>query len=163
MILLDLTFINSRSPYTVWKGEGFYSFYSEYGILYSVEFEKDYFGGNPVYWFNLTNRSSKASPNDRNVQATIVCIIEEFFRSNTDVILYMCDTADNQQAMRARLFSRWFNTYEAKQSYIMKTAIVETEGQQDFVVLIVSPRHPHAKLIAELFDAEVSALKAHKP
>ena len=39
---------------------------------------------------------------------SVVRIIIEFFRANPDILLYMCDNANNQQAQRNRLFLRWF-------------------------------------------------------
>ena len=159
---LDLSIVNRHSPYTVFQEEHAYYFWTAYDILYMVTFEEDAFGGNDVFWFNLANLSRKNSPGDRKVQDTIVCVIEEFFRMNRDVLLYLCDTANDQQAMRARLFSRWFNSYEAKQKYILRSDIVEAEGQTDYVALIVSRENPYAEQIVQLFEAEIKIFKENK-
>ncbi|WP_219817613.1 DUF6169 family protein [Xylanibacter ruminicola] len=42
--------------------------------------------------------SQEKSPGDIKIQKTIICIIEEFFRKNPDILLYMCSTEDNHQA-----------------------------------------------------------------
>lgn len=160
---LDISFVLEHSPYSVWQDGEVYNFITDYGILYSVTFEREYSIRVPAYWFNLTNLSGKNSPNDRNVQATIICLIEAFFKANTDVLLYMCDTADNQQAIRARLFMRWFNSYEAKDHYIIRSVVVKTENKEDYVALIIPRVHPYAELISELFDAEVMMYQQNKP
>ena len=56
----------------------------------------------------------------------------------------MCDSANNQQAMRARLFMRWFERYDAKKDYIIRSTTMQTEDQEDFITMIVPRRHPSA-------------------
>lgn len=160
---LNLSRVNAHSPYKLEVEGDSYLFYTDYDILYSVTFDKEEGINYPAYWFNLTNLSGMNSPRDRKIQYTVICIIEEFFRSNEDVLLYMCDTADNQQSMRARLFMRWFESYESKERYITRSAVVVTENQPDYIVLIVERSHPHAELITELFDAEIAAFRQYKP
>ena len=82
---LDINHISILAPYKVLKDEGEYLFETDHGILYAVEFkEEPMFGSLTAYWFNLVNRSQKASPNDVKIRATVTCIIEEFFRANPD-------------------------------------------------------------------------------
>ena len=103
---LNLERINEYAPYKVELIEGQYLFETDNGILYGVSDPEDMPGGLNSYWFNLANRSHKASPNDWKIRSTIIFIIEEFFHQNPDILLYMCDNANNQQAMRNRLFLR---------------------------------------------------------
>ena len=44
------------------------------------------------------------SPSDAAVRETIICIIEEFFLSSPNIMLYICETGDERQAQRTRLF-----------------------------------------------------------
>lgn len=100
MIQLDLTRLNFRSPYQVWEGERGYCFKTDHGIFYTVEFDPEESGLDIIaYWFNLTNNSHKSSPNDVKTRETVFCIIEEFFRVNPDILLYMCESGDGQQAL----------------------------------------------------------------
>ena len=111
---LDLEAINNRSPYDVHSVGDQYVFVTDTGIEYHVDFELD---SNPyytAYWFNLANPEQQKSPGDKKIPQTVICIIEEFFRQNPDIMLYMCSTANNQQAQRARLFLRWFNGHTIK-------------------------------------------------
>ena len=115
---LDTERINEYAPYKVEMESGQYIFETDHNILYGVSFDEDMMPGSlKAYWFNLTNHSQKASPRDSKIRATVILIIEEFFRSNPDILLYMCDSADNQQAQRSRLFLHWFNAYGQQADY----------------------------------------------
>lgn len=105
MKTLDLKVINNHAPYKVILTEDGYEFDTEHGIHYVVSFDREIISDNLLaYWFNLSNRNNKTSPNDKKVRLNIIIIIEEFCRNNPDILLYICDNANNQQAMRSRLF-----------------------------------------------------------
>lgn len=160
---LDLLRINYRSPYQVWADERGYSFRTDFGVFYSVEFDPEDSGLDVVaYWFNLTNNSHKSSPNDVKIRDTVFCIIEEFFRVNPDILLYICESGDGHQAMRARLFLRWFNQYNKAGRFIIKTAEVDADMTTDYIALILQRTHPAFDDIVELFDSEISMFKRNK-
>lgn len=159
---LDLSQINVLAPYPVWYEEGEILFKTDYNILYSVAFELDDVLSLKAYWFRITNRSAKKSPSDKKVQQTIIHIIEEFFQKNPDILLYMCDTANEQQAQRDRLFLRWFNAYEQKKKYVIKSAVVMDEGEANYVSLIVPVIHPQLEAIINTFDREISMFQNNK-
>ena len=77
---LDVDRINESSPYLVGYLSGRqFTFVTDYGVEYSVDFDND---NNPyftAYLFNLTNRNHKRSPGDKKIAETVICIIEEFF------------------------------------------------------------------------------------
>ena len=109
MTPLDQAFLSRLAPYAVVLIGDEYCFRTDFGVDYAVAFNPEpSFGGLPAYWFDLSNRSGKASPNDPKVRETVIRIIIEFFRANPDILLYMCDNANDQQAQRNRLFLRWF-------------------------------------------------------
>ena len=105
MNTLNLTRINFNSPYRVWQtSEGDYNFESDFGVLYRISFRiEQTIWQEGAYEFSIINQNRKASPNDKKLRDTIICIIEEFFISNPDILLYQCETGDNRQAMRERL------------------------------------------------------------
>ena len=150
------------APYPVWYEGNELLFKTDYNILYSVSFEQDDMIGLIAYWFRITNRSGKKSPNDRKIQKTIIHIIEEFFRTNPEILLYICDTANEQQAQRDRLFLRWFNGYEQKKRYVIKTAVVMDEGEPNYVSLIVPATHPLLDNIITTFNSEISMFQNNK-
>mgnify|MGYP006916224540 CR=1 FL=1 len=117
---LDVNYINIFSDYTVWaEGENLY-FVTDYDIKYLVCFDKEETPRFDAYWFSLANMNQKESPRDAKVAQTVLCIIEEFFRTNPDIMLYMCSTVGNQQAQRARLFSFWFKKQVSKSAITLK-------------------------------------------
>ena len=149
---LNIDIINTYSPYTVWTKGDEYLFTTDYGIEYSVSFDnEDNFEFNS-YWLNLTNLSHQKSPGDVKIAQTVICIIEEFFRQNPDILLYLCSTDRGQQAQRSRLFLRWFNGYEQQKKYMIKSAEVKGDGISEYISLIAMNCHPKIAEISEAFD-----------
>lgn len=164
MIELDLTRVNELAPYKLELVHGQYLFETDFGIQYSVSFEPEPLeNGLSAYWFNLSNRSGKASPGDRKIRATIIFIIEEFFRQNPDILLYMCDSANEQQAMRSRLFLRWFDAYGQQADYYSRTEMILDEDEENYIAIIVRRDHPRFQEIVDFFDEQVMMFRANKP
>lgn len=159
---LNLSQINILAPYPVWYEGAELLFKTDHNILYSAAFELDDMLNIKAYWFRITNRSGKKSPNDKKVQQTIIHIIEEFFRTNPDILLYICDNANEQQAQRDRLFLRWFNAYEQKKKYVIRTAVVIDEDISNYVALIVPTAHHLLSDILSTFDNEISMFQNNK-
>ena len=161
---LDTNRICHYAPYKVWQDGEELRFETEHDILYAVNFEPENMLANiPAYWFGLFNRSNKPSPNDVKIRATVTCILEEFFRVNPDILLYLCDTASNQQAIRSRLFLRWFNAYAKQQNFFIRTDVVLDEGEENYITIIVQRTHPQLMTIISTFDSVMKQFKAEKP
>ena len=105
-------------------------------------------------------RLERTSPSDEKVKRTIISIIEEFFRNNADILLYICETGDNKQAMRNRLFVRWFNEYDFQQSYVLRTAMIKDGKVENFAAIIVQRSHPDLKSILQTFDETIAYFKS---
>lgn len=161
MKALDINRININAPYKVWSDDKRLRFESDHGIKYHVDFEQD---SNPyfmAYWFNLANPQHQKSPGDVKIAQTVICIIEEFFRVNPEVLLYMCSTDNGQQAQRARLFLRWFNGYEQQKRYAIKSYDVrstDAEGKptKEYVALIIQRTNSRLDEIIARFDSEIA-------
>lgn len=87
----------------------------------------------------------------------------EFFRANPDIMLYMCDSANDQQAQRNRLFLRWFMGAEQSKLFFIKTAQVTDEGTENFIAIIVPRQHQYLDDIIARFDAEIAMFQSNKP
>lgn len=165
---LDITRINIYSPYKIWSDGDIYRFETDHGIKYLVDFDLD---ANPyytAYWFNLSNPEHTKSPGDKKIAQTVVCIIEEFFRVNPNVLLYMCSTDNDQQAQRARLFLRWFNGAEQQQKYVIVATEVKGEIKKgkrltEYIAMIVPRNHPKLDEIIDRFNEEVKMFNEFKP
>lgn len=163
MNALNLSRLNTLSPYMVIPYHNEYLFRSDYGIEYVVGFKtEDIFNPIPAYWFDLSNRSQKASPNDAKVRETVICIILEFFQENPDIMLYMCDSANDQQAQRNRLFLRWFSGAKQSQQFFIKTDVIVDEGMENFIAIIVPRQHPYLEEIVSRYNAEIEMFKSSK-
>ena len=155
--------INENSPYDVEYDDELLVFTTQYGLTYAVDFDDD---ANPyfsAYWLNLRNVYGQASPSDKKVAQTLICIIEEFFRQNSDVLLYICSSADGHQAQRARLFMRCFNGAEQQKLYVSRTIEVKGEGKIEYVALLAQRNHPDIDNILLRFDEETAMFNEMKP
>ena len=149
MINLNIERINEYSPYKVEMEAGQYIFETDHNILYGVSFDEDTMPGSlKAYWFN---------------RSTVIFIIEEFFRSNPDILLYMCDSADNQQAQRSRLFLHWFNAYGQQAEYYTCTEMVKDGDEENYIALIVKRDHPQFQMAIDLFNKQIGMFRANKP
>lgn len=164
MNTLNLTRINLNSPYRVWQtSEGDYNFESDFGVLYRISFRiEQTIWQEGAYEFSIINQNRKSSPNDKKLRDTIICIIEEFFTSNPDILLYQCETGDNRQAMRERLFLRWFREYDRSDRYYIKVSEIIAEKVANYTAMIVQKDNPHLDEIIRDFDEFVGFFK-NKP
>jgi len=164
MVKLNLERINEFAPYKVEFESGQYLFETDNNILYSISFDEDSMPqGLKAYWFNLTNHSQKASPRDSKIRTTVILIIEEFFQSNPDILLYMCDSANNQQAQRSRLFLYWFSAYGKQKEYYTCTEMVKDEDEENYISIIVKKSHPQLNAIINLFNKQIEMFRMNKP
>lgn len=84
-LLLSLKHINENSSYPVeFAGEdGFYQFFTDGGVHYSVGFmEDDILLSRNSYQLIIANINNHKSPRDRKVRDTIIAIVDEFFRNS---------------------------------------------------------------------------------
>lgn len=116
MTQLNVDTVNIFSPYSIWVRGDEYVFTTDNGIEYSVTFDEEDNFEYKAYWFNLTNLSHHKSPGDVKIAQTVICIIEEFFRQNPNILLYLCSTDGGQQAQRSRLFLRWFKDTSSRKN-----------------------------------------------
>lgn len=158
---LDLNRLNVRSPYSVWQvGAGAYGFKTTHGVLCRIVFTPDQtIWQEGAYEFSILNENQKSSPGDKQLRDTVFYIIEEFFASNPEILLYQCETGDNRQAMRDRLFLRWFSEYEHSDQYYIKVAEIVAEGISNFAAVIVQRNNPDIENIINDFDNFVGFFK----
>ena len=159
---LNLENINRLSPYHVTLTEGasfIFYFYTDFGVDYEVVIKpNDVFIPSGAYALDIINIWNQTSPGDPKFKQTLMTIIEEFFRKNNDVLLYVTETKDAKQASRNRLFVRWFNTYERRERFFIKTAEGKMEGQMNFMAIISRRDNPRLQEAIEEFDDTISFL-----
>lgn len=120
MNTLSLENINNHAPYGVrHREDNFYSFYFEtdFGLKYTISFMlENSFVQSGAFQFCINVEGAGRSPGDVKLRQTVFAIIEEFFAVNgKEAMLYLCETGDEKEGLRNRLFIRWFNTYEHRE------------------------------------------------
>ena len=161
---LDISRVNALAPYKIWEQEDGLNFETDFGLRYAIDFDVDTNPFYTAYWFNLKNKGFAISPSDKKIEQTVVCVIDEFFRQNPDILLYMCSTADGKQAQRARLFLRWFNGAEQQKRYALRSVEVRGENsRKEYVALIVQRSNPNLDEILAIFDEETAMFNELKP
>lgn len=158
-LLIDA--INEISPYEVQKiSEMRYSFQTDYDVSYIVGFDKDESVWEDIaYQLYVLNVNRHASPNDLKVRDTIICIVKVFFRQNISVLSYICETGDEKQSARNRLFVRWVSKSFSTGDYYFKSAMVVAEGIENYVAILVERNNPDIEIIAKDFDEFVSQMR----
>ena len=156
--LLSLKRINENSSYPVeTTGEdGFYQFFTDGGVHYSVGFmEDDILLSQNSHQLIIANINNHKSPRDHKVRDTIIAIVDEFFRNNNSTLLYISETGDSKQSMRSRLFEYWFSTYNRKALFTMiSSSIVDEEGVVNFATIILRNDNPNlSEIIAEFTES----------
>ena len=163
MNTLRLENINLHAPYKVMQDperlNNFY-FVSDSGTRFDVDFTvNEAIIPSGAYEFGITNKQFKSSPHDTKLRLTIFAIIEEFFDVNgEDTMLYLAETGDRKQAFRNRLFVRWFNIYERREYFYMKTAEGKMDGVMNFLAIISRKDNPHLPQAIAEFDETISFL-----
>ena len=139
-------------------------FFTDGGVHYSVGFmEDDVLLSKNSYQLIIANINNHKSPRDRKVRDTIVSIVDEFFRCNNSTLLYICETGDNKQRMRSRLFEYWFSTYNRKALFTMiSSSIVDAEGVVNFATIILRNDNPELSEIIVEFTESIQLL-SQKP
>jgi len=90
-----------------------FTFITKHGLNYYVafkkmEFENNYFQN--LYSIDFWEVDNKKFTKDNAIEATIIEIIFDFFKLYPNVLLhYVCDSMDNKQNFRSKLFDNWYN------------------------------------------------------
>ena len=162
MNTLNLENINSKSPYNVTQRVDtpcVLSFYTDFGVEYEIVIKSnDIFIPSGAYVLDIINVWHQTSPGDPKFRQTLMAIVEEFFRQNNDVMLYVTETKDKKQASRNRLFVRWLNTYEYRDQYVIKTAEGKMNNQLNFLAIILRKDNPRLQQAFEEFDETIAFL-----
>lgn len=153
---LDIERINAVCPYplTATRRPLFYNFITDFGVDYTVGFTpSNLLPKVEAYEFVLTNPGNRKSPRDPKLRQTILALVYEFFRKREAVMLYLCETGDNRQKHRSRLFESWFRSSGSQTTFAFLSAqIPDEEGIPNYVALIVRPDHPRFAFIAQQFS-----------
>ena len=101
--------------YTYYKEEGTYplfTFTTDNNLTYYVAFRDMEQKGYPLenlYSIDFHKVEEGKTQKDKKISLTILQIIFDFILENESLIIYyLCDSMDNKQTYREKLFSKWF-------------------------------------------------------
>lgn len=149
--------INRTSPCKIEKLNDYaFIFHTSTNVVYYVSFKEDMeIAGLISYQFIIERKSGKQG-HDEDVKYSIIAIINEFFAKNNDILLYICDTSDGREAIRNRLFVRWFKESDNNDMFEIRTANAVVEGEGMFFAIIFKKSNPKYTEISSEFE-EASA------
>lgn len=161
---LSVESINDNSPYKVEyaTNKNFVIFSTDYDVHYLVGFEYDDTSFDfATYQLVIINSNNKKSPRDFKVRDTIVAIVEAFFSNNKNVLLYICETGDEKQSMRDRLFQYWFSSYINKGLYTFVSAsVTDSEGVINHAAIILRSDNPQMPYVVSEFSQTINLLNS---
>ena len=116
-----------------------YQFVTDNDVVYLISFikyplpdENQVFS---FYSFNIDRCSIKKGQDDVRVRNTIAFVIDMFFQKHNDALMSVTDCSDSRQAVRHRLFFRWFN--ELNNNYLKKIeGMIHIDDVDVFVSLL---------------------------
>ena len=157
MVKIDLERVNTSAPYMLRLApyaQLSYILTTDYSVNYTLSFmPSDLMPNIEAYEFAISNTNHRKSPRDPKLRQTILALVYEFFRKREAVMLYLCETGDNRQKHRSRLFESWFRSSGSQTTFAFLSAqIPDEEGIPNYVALIVRPDHPRFAFIAQQFS-----------
>jgi len=152
---LSVENINRNSPYWVIQLDDMtFRFATKHGVIYRVGFNLDhYFLKEGAYHFFIANASNTFAPKDPDVFKVISLVIEEFFRQQEAVMLYICEASDHREATRAMLYKRWFENYPHERFLTLRTAEMDFDGYVVYSGMIIRNDHPIYERLLKAFDS----------
>lgn len=143
------------------KQNNSYLFDTDFGITYEIKFvpsgyiwETDPFFKDFTFEFIiaiLENNTGKNPPLDKKLPDTIALIFKDFFTDKRNIVVYICDSSDNKQAIRFRKFNTWFHQYKGMN--FIKLDLPIPEGDVTiFTSLVMRLDNPNKGTIMVEFD-----------
>ena len=146
--------INQVAPYKVTRVDDMsVSFVTADGVRYLIGFFHDIFVVDKDGYYLYVVDQDAPQKKDPLIGKTIIAIIEDFFNHvSQSAVLYICDVNDKKQALRARLFSGWFNTADGNTKYTLNTyQNQDDKGVEYYYGLILRKDNPEHDEIVRIF------------
>jgi hypothetical protein len=147
-----------------------YIFETDFEITYEIKFVPSGYIWEPATPFFKDNtfefiiailEKNKNPPLDKKIPDTIALIFKDFFTDKRNLVVYICDSSDNKQAIRFRKFNTWFHQYKGMN--FMKLDLPIPEGDVTiFTSLIMRLDNPNKGTIMVEFDKLASDLTENK-
>ena len=124
-------------------GTFLFQFESSNQVIYNIDFSKaDYLFDildehtQHVYTISFFPISTKEIKFDKRVSETIMATIIEFINSKEAALIYICDSVDERQIFRQKIFIKWFNSNENKAYFKHEARIIDFKDFSIFAGLL---------------------------
>jgi len=101
--------------------------------------------------FEVVGRLPKDHRYDERVTDTILCIIDTFFSTKENVLLYTCESLDDGGELRYRLFNQWYFKSGKKEEFEKLDYDASFEDTKIFTTMIFARNHPYEVEISDAF------------
>ncbi|MBQ0119423.1 MAG: hypothetical protein KBS42_06660 [Bacteroidales bacterium] len=154
---LSVDNINRESPYWVLQLDDMtFRFVTKNGVRYRVGFYQDpYFLRDKAYHFFIANEEGVSAPKDVDVFKVITCVLEEFFRQDASVMLYICDPRDHREVIRDNLYKRWFQSYAKHETLTLQAEELNFQGYVVYTGMILRKDHPEYEQMLDSYKSFV--------
>ena len=99
----------------------------------------------------LTNGPSGSLPMaDPLIEPTVVALFQDFFARRGVVVIYICDSSDDRQAIRHRLFNQWFLRYRHL-GFVKLDAELDDPAGRIYTSVLVHRTYPHRVAVLDAF------------
>ncbi len=150
-------------------------FKTKHGLLYEIKFKHTPYlfenapeYANDVYELSIILAGPETAaftktPPDPAIAYTVFAICEAFIKQlGHPIFLFICDTRDGKQAVRARTFTRWFA--EINNPYLLKIdgSFPDEQVGMNYVSLIIQLAHPYFREATAAFADLMAAYNQPK-
>jgi hypothetical protein len=163
-MLLDLSKL--AEPYSL-KAEGnSYTFTTESGNQYLINFKDttaDYnqgeIGDSIIYEYQFYRTKCVKEAFDERVGSTVLYSLNEAIRDNNRIVIYfVCDSQDEREYLRHRLFNLWYKRHGSHYFHILDGEI-KYEGGTEYCSVLIKNENPNCGILKQLFTDLMDSLK----
>lgn len=153
-MILSADKLNQHSPYHLSHiNDMAFSFVTDQQICYKVGFHKaTFFMCEGAYLFFIDNVDGEHGAYDPKILDVITLILEEFFSQEPNVMLYICDPADQRQAARDRLYHLWFYDYARNHEMTLYSDCVTFKDTKYYTGILLRHDHPIHDMILTAYQ-----------
>lgn len=126
------------NPYNLEQDEQGYYFTTENNRVYRIIFDNldSVFTDYPtlqgrVFSYSFYPKDQIERPKvDLRIRDTIVFSILNFFSTNTNLIVFVCDSSDKREVCRKKLFDKWFTSFNSEELLEKYDGKVESDVEE---------------------------------
>lgn len=151
-----------------------YNFTTKNNILYRVAFVVDETFSSisnedisNVFQLLIDKASNELEPYDSKVSKTIENIVERFFNTVANSIIYVCSDEEDKAKARFEVFDRWYKKSECRAFIVKIDNIIQykvsaIETQKMYTSLMFHQNNPNHKKMIEIYNQIEKTLNEEK-